>query len=233
MRDGVPVDRQTPTMAEHGGRAAAGDRHLLAGFVAACDAAGSTAGVVDVEGAGMDLLHRWSSPSRGYHDVTHLTEVLERLDELGVDDRAAVLATWFHDAVYTGRPGDDERESAELARRELTALAVPEDVVQRVAELVLVTADHRPAEGDDVAAALCDADLAVLASPPERYRRYLAGVRSEYRHLDDAAFRAGRATLLRSLLARPRLFHTSEGIRRWEGAARRNVAEELDRLDRG
>jgi predicted metal-dependent HD superfamily phosphohydrolase len=207
--------------------------HLLESFVTACRAAGSTAGVVDLEGAAMDLLHRWGAPSRGYHDVEHLTEVLARLAELGVDDPAAVLAAWFHDAVYAGRPGEDERDSAELARRELAALGVPDAVLDRVAHLVLVTADHQPAAGDPVAAALCDADLAVLASSPERYRRYVAGVRSEYEHVDDETFRAGRSALLRALLERPRLYRTEEASRRWEDAARRNVQEEVSQLDAG
>lgn len=207
--------------------------HLLESFVGACSAAGSTAGVVDLEGAAMDLLHRWSAPSRGYHDVEHLTEVLERLAELGVDDPGAVLAAWFHDAVYAGRPGDDERDSAELARRELSALDVPDEVLDRVVDLVLVTADHQPAADDPVAAALCDADLAVLASSPERYRRYAAGVRSEYGHVDDATFRAGRKALLSSLLERPRLYRTEEAWRRWEDAARRNVQGEVEQLDAG
>jgi predicted metal-dependent HD superfamily phosphohydrolase len=106
-------------------------------------------------------------------------------------------------------------------------------VLDRVADLVLVTADHQPAADDAVAAGLCDADLAVLASSPERYRRYVAGVRSEYGHVDDATFRTFRKALLSSLLQRPRLYRTEEASRRWEDAARRNVQAEVEQLDAG
>ena len=141
------------------------------------------------------LRARWSAPDRGYHDAEHLAEVLDRLDELAAPAPAPadlVLAAWFHDAVYAGRPGRDERDSAELARSVLTGLGVPAAAADRVAELVLVTADHVPADGDDEAATLCDADLAVLASAAERYDRYVAGVVHEYRHLPGPLFRRGR-----------------------------------------
>ena len=51
-----------------------------------------------------------------------------------------------------------------------------------------------------------DADMAILAAKPARYRRYLRGVRSEYSHFDDEAFRTGRMTFLRSILERERVF---------------------------
>lgn len=204
--------------------------HLLPAFVSACRDAGARAAVVDLEGAGMDLLRRWDSDARGYHDVEHLHEVLDRLRELGTDDPAARLAAWFHDAVYDGEPGRDEQRSAELARQELSALQVPKAVVDRVAALVLVTTDHSPAPDDHVAAALCDADLAVLAAEPDRYAAYVAGVRFEYRHLDDDTFRAGRRQVLTDLLARPPLFRTEPGRRWWEQRARRNIEAELQDL---
>lgn len=204
--------------------------HLLPAFVSACREAGARATVVDLEGAGMDLLRRWDSDSRGYHDVAHLHDVLDRLRELDTDDPAALLAAWFHDAIYDGKPGWDERRSADLAAEELGALQVPRAIVERVAALVLVTSDHSPAHDDHVAAALCDADLAVLAAEPDRYAAYVAGVRAEYRHLEDATFRAGRRRVLTDLLARPALFRTEQGRRRWEQRARRNIEAEVHDL---
>lgn len=201
--------------------------HLVTGFVRACAAARVRAPVADLEAAAMDLLHRWTGERRGYHDVEHLTEVLQRLDELDAATPDAVLAAWFHDAVYDGVPGRDEQRSAELAVRELTALAAPAELVARVAALVRVTADHEPAAGDAVAAALCDADLAVLAADPQRYRRYVDGVRREYAHLPDPVFAAGRATVLRSLLGRQVIYRTGTARDRWEQAARGNLTAEL------
>jgi predicted metal-dependent HD superfamily phosphohydrolase len=183
--------------------------------------------VADIAGAGMDLLQRYFPSGRGYHDIEHLAEVLERIEELGSATPEVRLAAWFHDAVYDGAPGRDEERSAALAVQVLSALAVPSKTAQRVHDLVLVTAAHAPVEGDEAAALLCDADLAILAAAPERYARYVAGVRKEYGHLDDDTFVRGRAAVLESLLARPRLFATATGRQRWEERARRNVTEEL------
>ena len=208
--------------------------HLLPRWTASASRAGVTASAADVEGAGMDLLRRWSEPHRGYHDVRHLAEVLDRLAELDDAGEAvlveAELAAWFHDAVYAGRPGQDERDSADLARSALQALGAPQATAVRVAELVLVTASHRPDQGDRAAVLLCDADLAVLAAGPERYAAYVAGVRLEYASLDDATFAAGRAAVLRNLLDRPALYVSAAARERWEAAARTNVTAELERL---
>ncbi len=64
----------------------------------------------------------------------------------------------------------------------------------------------------------------------ERYRDYVAGVRREYAHLDDATFREGRAEILRALLAKPTLFHTRHAREAWEAAARANLEREVAEL---
>jgi predicted metal-dependent HD superfamily phosphohydrolase len=181
-----------------------------------------------------ELLAAYSAPGRGYHDVRHLAEVLERLDELdgaGVsfDGRPVRLAAWFHDAVYDGVAGAEER-SARWAERALPGL-VGEHEVAEVARLVRLTEHHRPDPDDANGGALSDADLAVLASGPERYRRYVEDVRQEYSSVPDAEFRRGRAEVLRALVGQDRLFRTDHAVRRWEEAARRNVAAELAGLE--
>src|SRR5688572_17929562 len=86
-----------------------------------------------------DLLAAYAAEGRSYHDTRHLSEVLDRLDELGCDDVVVRLAAWFHDAVYDAVAGDEER-SALWAER-----ALPPEVAGEVARLVRVTADHDPA----------------------------------------------------------------------------------------
>jgi predicted metal-dependent HD superfamily phosphohydrolase len=167
---------------------------------------------------------------RGYHDLRHLTEVLDRLDDLaaageGFDVEAVALAGWFHDGVYDGRPGAEER-SAQWAER---ALAGRPDAAE-VARLVRLTETHRPTDDDANGCALSDADLAILAAPAERYAEYVADVRREYAHVPDDLFHRGRAAILRDLLAKPALFHTAHATEHWEPAARANVEAELTNL---
>lgn len=170
------------------------------------------------------LLAAYGAEGRSYHDRRHLAEVLDRLADLGCDDEVVVLAAWFHDAVYDGAAGDEER-SARWAEESL-----PPALAGEVARLVRVTERHDPAPDDERGRLLCDADLAILASPPDRYREYAADVRVEYAHVADADFAAGRGAILTDLLDRPALFATAPARALWEDAARANVAAELERL---
>ena len=186
--------------------------------------------------AGRDLLARYAEPHRRYHDRRHLAEVLDALTAVTGGTRppaAVVLAAYWHDAVYDPTAPDNEERSAVLAEQVLRRLRRPAAEVDEVARLVRLTQTHAAAPGDEPGAVLCDADLAVLGAPPERYRAYAADVRREYGHLDDEAFRRGRAAVLRTLAERPRLFTTPRAHRRWDARARRNLRDELALLDAG
>ena len=171
-----------------------------------------------------ELEAAYADPSRAYHDLLHLTEVLQRIDELGGRSDTVLLAAWFHDAVYDGGPHAEER-SAQWAEREL-----PPELAGEVARLVRMTEHHRPDDADPSGCVLSDADLGILAAPTERYDEYVAAVRREYAFVDDASFRAGRAAILRDLVARPTLFKTAYAREHWEPAARANLERELARL---
>jgi predicted metal-dependent HD superfamily phosphohydrolase len=198
----------------------------------------------------MDLSDRWplpgapevrdavvaayADPARGYHDTRHLAEVLDRLDELAAhgaeyDATPVLLAAWFHDAVYDGERDAEERSAAWA--EDALAAAAPAPVVAEVARLIRLTETHTPDDGDANGCALSDADLGILAAPRARYDEYVAAVRREYPHLEDAVFAAGRADVLRALAAKPRLFHTAYAEERWEQAARANLERELAQLD--
>jgi predicted metal-dependent HD superfamily phosphohydrolase len=224
----MPADRTHPPLSELPDR-----------WVALCRSAGARD---DYAGAGARVLNAYGHPSRAYHDLTHLAEVLDHVDELATDlgppgtkaGSAVRFAAWFHDAVYDPTdPAGNEEASARLAESVLTRLRVDPGAIAEVARLVRLTAQHDPAPEDVAGAVLCDADLAVLARPDEGYARYVAAVRREYAHVSDADFRAGRARVLRGLLAQPVLFRTELGHARWESAARSNVETELARLSAG
>lgn len=205
-------------------------RQLPSAWLRTAEAVGARG---DVAGVGARLLAAWAEPHRRYHDLRHLDTVLRHVDDLAGyarDPDAVRLAAWFHDAVYDPAASDNEERSAEVAERELAALSVDAGRVAEVVRLVLLTADHTPDPSDADGAVLCDADLSVLASPPELYDGYAAAVREEYAHVPDDAFAAGRSAVLLSLLELPQLYRC-EPAREWEPAARRNLTAELRRWD--
>ncbi|MDR6974656.1 putative metal-dependent HD superfamily phosphohydrolase [Streptomyces sp. 3330] len=180
-----------------------------------------------------DLLARWQEPQRRYHTLTHLTDVLDRIDVLAghaADPDVVRLAAWFHDAVYLPDRSENEERSARLAERALPEAGVPPERTAEVARLVRLTVTHDPADDDLDGQVLCDADLAILAAPPTAYAAYTAAVREEYHFVPNDAFRTGRADILRRLLDLPRLFRTPYGSERWEATARYNLRGELELL---
>ena len=180
------------------------------------------------------VISAWSEPHRRYHDLAHLAAVLGLVGELAgaaADPDAVRLAAWYHDIAYDPERTDNEEVSAGRARAGLRGL-VPEERITEVERLVLLTAGHDPAPDDANGAVLCDADLAVLASPPDAYARYASAVRQEYGHLSDEEFTAGRIAVLEHLLALPDLYRTPEAVRQWADRARANLTAELTLLRR-
>ncbi|MEU3738340.1 MULTISPECIES: hypothetical protein [unclassified Streptomyces] len=180
-----------------------------------------------------NLLARWAEPQRRYHTTAHLSAVLDHIDVLEehADDPELVrLAAWFHDAVYAPDRSENEERSARLAERALQEAGLAPAATAEVARLVRLTVSHDPADGDHNGEALCDADLAILAAAPDAYAAYAAAVREEYSFVPDEDFRAGRAAVLRQLIALPRLFRTPYGAAEWEGPARENLATEMELL---
>jgi predicted metal-dependent HD superfamily phosphohydrolase len=112
--------------------------------------------------------------------------------------------------------------------------------VDRVAALIELTAGHVAPRADDGADdgadtgadILLDADLAILGAEPADYRAYVTGVRAEYAHVDDDAWRVGRAAVLRSFLERPAIYRTTSMQATRERRARANLSAELADLQR-
>ena len=178
------------------------------------------------------IIGNWSEPHRRYHGLAHLAAVLGLIGELAgaaADPDAVALAAWYHDVAYDPERDDNEQVSAERARVGLRGL-VPEDRVDEVARLVLLTAGHDAAPGDANGAVLCDADLAVLAGPPDAYAAYASAIRTEYGHLSDPDFTAGRIAVLERLLALPRLYRLPAVADEWTPRARANLIAELTLL---
>ena len=181
------------------------------------------------------LVAAYSAPDRHYHNLEHLDEMFRvagRLMTITDDPTALQLAIWFHDAVYDSRARDNEARSAELAVALLGPIGVPRSELERVTQLIHVTAHfanpHPP--GNRETAILRDADLAILGSPADRYQRYAADIHKEYAWVPEAEYRQVRSQVLQHFLARPRVFWTDTLYEECEKQARMNLAAELKAL---
>lgn len=184
------------------------------------------------ESLGEALVQRYREPHRRYHDAHHLLAVLRQVDELATDQDLFLvrLAAWYHDAVYDipERELTNEEASARLALRELSRAGLEQEDMTQVARLVRLTADHVPGSRDPEGELLCDADLAVLAGPPEAYAAYVAAVREEHASVEEEEFWRARLEVLAPLLEGD-IFRTGKG-RLLSEAARANLTAEVDAL---
>lgn len=178
------------------------------------------------------LAAAYAEPQRAYHTATHIHDVLHWFDavcdEVGWrEPKDVYVAVLFHDAVYDPARHDNEARSAQLAR----ALVGASDFA---VELILLTAKHGaldPASVDHDAAHFLDSDTAILGASAAVFDDYDAAIRAEYRHVPEAAYRAGRAAFLRSMLARERIYFSSFFHERLDIRARDNLTRALASLE--
>ena len=177
---------------------------------------------------------RYATAGRHYHGIAHVEALLALARTCRLcDPRAVEAAIWFHDAIYDSRRGDNERRSADLAR-EMLAGRIDARRLERIATMIEATAAHEPPVFDDErasrdAALFLDMDLSILGSDPQAFDAYEDAVRREYGWVGEDDWKAGRGAVMKTFLARPRIFHTEE-FRRLEAPARENIARSLARL---
>ncbi len=179
------------------------------------------------------IVSSYTEPHRAYHTLEHLDFLFARLDahtSRGDAWPRLAFAGWYHDVIYDPQAGDNEARSADRAVAELGALGVAQPLRDRIAALILATASHAKGRADHDDDIFLDADFAILGADPERYRRYVAGVRFEYSVFDDAAWRKGRGAFLRCALAQARFFRTDIFEQAYGAQARANIAAELAAL---
>ncbi len=177
----------------------------------------------------------YAEPHRRYHSRGHIEACLKELAAVpGLSDqdrRLLTWALWWHDAIYDPTRGDNEEASAELARRDLPALGATQEEVDEVARLVLLTKGHSVEAEDRLGALMVSIDLSVLGGEPRAYDAYAAGVRHEYAHVPEPAFRAGRARVMRHFLEAPVLYADPAFRDRLEARARANISREIAALE--
>jgi predicted metal-dependent HD superfamily phosphohydrolase len=178
----------------------------------------------------------YQSAGRYYHTWEHVHACVEHLRSTPCEHpRLVFLALVFHDAVYVAGRGDNEEQSARLAREALSESGSLDDAdLAAVERMILKTKNHHAHIGDATAdeAAMLDIDLSILAAPRDEYARYARAIHDEWvpAAASDAAFRIGRLDFLRRLLAAPHVYLTPEGRRRWDAAAHRNLEWEMDQI---
>ena len=179
------------------------------------------------------LTAAYDEPHRYYHDRNHLVACLSALEahaHLADRPEEVALGLWFHDAIYDPRAQNNEARSAGWARRALTHCNLARPIIDRIEHLIFATChDAAPQTRDEKL--MVDIDLQILGQNPVLFGAYESAIRKEYSHVPLQDYRKGRAAVLSSFLARPRIFSTEAFHQRYEEAARRNIQHSLDALE--
>ena len=173
-----------------------------------------------------ELLARYSEPWRRYHTPQHLRECIVTFESaayLAARPAEVEAGLWFHDAVYELQRSDNEEQSARLAEGVLSNAGAPHEVGVRVATLVLATKHTASPEAPDEQL-LVDIDLSILGATEPRFAQYERQIREEYSFVPEGVFREKRRAILRSFIARPRIYSTQHFFGLLEQQARVNLA---------
>ena len=184
-----------------------------------------------------ELRRRYAEPQRGYHDWRHIETLLTLFEEtkpLLSNPTAVLYAVLFHDAVYDPTRTDNEDRSADLLRTSLAG-TLDAPTLEQAVSLILATKKHVVPEGLDDgrgsdAAIFLDMDLSILGADEQRFDAYEDEIRTEYGHVPEEQFRAGRTRVLEAFASRDRLYLSDWGYARFEAQARRNIGRSLSRL---
>lgn len=185
----------------------------------------------DANAAWRAVERRYSEPHRHYHDKQHLAHCLEQLDlasDKVSDPDPIEMAIWYHDVINDPGRQDNERRSAEHFRA-LAHGRLDPDFITVVEDLIMATTHRRPPEDLDHQL-ICDIDLASFGCPWECFMRDSDAVRAEFEGSDEEYYR-GKATFLRTMLQRRKIFLTDFFHERYERQARKNIQRLLDLIE--
>ena len=181
-----------------------------------------------------DLIKAYTEHGRHYHNLGHINDGLDKLDEvrdlgLASDPNGIEVAWWFHDAVYDTRSHVNEESSAAVANNILKNLGFSDkllahiDLRIKVTQLILAT-KHDFLPGTEDGRLMVDIDLSSLGTPPEIFDQNTADIRKEYAHVSDDDFVRGRVQFFRKFLeGRPSIYSTKHFRDIYEKQAQENL----------
>jgi len=174
------------------------------------------------------LVEQYAEPHRAYHTMTHIRACLAELERTSPVSDVCRIALWFHDCYYEPRAVNNEWRSAVSAANMCRQLGRPE-LCEPVKAAVLATKHNARPESWE-ACLVVDADLSILGAEAVAFDAYERGIRIEYAHVPEEAFRAGRAAILKTFLERGRIYETDAFRDLYEVRARENLVRSIERL---
>lgn len=172
----------------------------------------------------------YSAPSRHYHNLSHLEEMMALFDVYESQlqfSKEVAYSIFYHDYVYKVTRKDNELKSAEKA-----ISILPTDAhlnKELVYEMICATQLHQHNAMEDINW-LIDFDLRILAKEWNEYSIYCNQIRKEYRIYPNFMYKPGRKKALEHFLQHEFIFQTEAFRTQYELKARANIEREIELL---
>lgn len=191
----------------------------------------------------------YSQSWRKYHSLTHILKYITIADELRQTGKIKdfvnfELAVWFHDIIYTPSRNDNEERSCkeflefyENIKRSLVLENTLEMIEpNKVIKYIMATKSHFDNQlyDDEDLNYFLDADLVSLGNQSiEDYMNINRMIKYEFtNHLSQQEWICGRRKFLEMVLNKEHIYRTNEFRLKYEQNARKNIAEELELLEK-
>ncbi len=178
----------------------------------------------------LDLKKAYSTKSRHYHNLNHLSEMIVCYDlykEHLKFPNDVLYAIFYHDYIYKVTRKDNELKSAEYA-----VVILPKNTrlnKELVFDMICATQSHQKNEIKDINW-LIDFDLKILSKDWDDYKIYFEQIRKEYKIYPSILYKSGRKKALEHFLENEYIFQTDEFRNKYELKARQNIKQEIESL---
>jgi predicted metal-dependent HD superfamily phosphohydrolase len=184
------------------------------------------------------ICSHYAESTKHYHSLQHLREcsdLFELVRDLATHPAEVEMALWFHDAIYNTASHDNEAQSAQWARAELSKAGVLSEKIDRIQSMIMATCHTAlPVTIDECL--LVDIDLAILGSSTERFAEYEQQIRTEYNFVPEPIFNQKRQEILQGFLdrcssgdaSRSTIYSTKYFQDKLELRARDNIKRSID-----
>lgn len=179
-----------------------------------------------------DLEEAYSSPSRYYHHLVHIQQMINLAYQFQSKLKRyhlVNLAIFYHDVVYDASRQDNEFKSWEYAFNHLKPFCLNKSDLSFIKDGILATQGHQPQSNSDIAY-LLDFDLSILGKTWETYSEYTKQIRLEYAIYPDKIYVPGRILVLKHFLESGSIYQTLDFKDQFEIQALSNLNREKEEL---
>ena len=154
---------------------------------------------------------------------------LENVKDEISDFDVLLFSVFYHDIVYKTTSKDNEEKSAEITKKRLEKINIPNERIIKIYNQILATKSHEKSDNSDTNF-LLDADLAILGKDWKVYENYIHQIRKEYSIYPDFLYKPGRKKVLTHFLEFEEIFKTDYFKEKYEKMARENIQKEISML---